>query len=94
MPCVHGSVQDSVAIAPSVGAQANWSSLGTSVVIRRSRAPNGLIYVKAPLSLRLPPKISKTTPCKVAAGRRNRRFELILDPSGKSAALLHDRKIR
>ena len=26
-------------------------------------------------SLRLPPKISKTTPCKVAVGRRNRRFE-------------------
>jgi hypothetical protein len=31
-------------------------------------------------------KISKTTPCKVADGRRNRRFEPILDTSGKSAA--------
>jgi hypothetical protein len=45
-------------------------------------------------SPRLPPKISKTTPCKVAGGRRNRRFEPILDTSGKSAALLHHRKIR
>jgi hypothetical protein len=39
-------------------------------------------------------KILKTTPCKVAGGRRNRRFEPILDTSGKSAALLHHRKIR
>jgi hypothetical protein len=39
-------------------------------------------------------KISKTTPCKVAGDRRNRRFEPILDTSGKSAALLHHRKIR
>ncbi len=40
------------------------------------------------------PKISKTTPCKVAGARREGRFEPILDASGKSAALLHHRTIR
>ena len=40
------------------------------------------------------PKISKTTPCKVAGGRRQGRFGPILDASGKSAALLHHRTIR
>src|SRR3977135_503219 len=43
-------------------------------------------------SLWLPTKISKTTPCKVAGGRRQRRFGPILDTSGKSAALLHHRR--
>jgi hypothetical protein len=37
------------------------------------------------------PKISKTTPCKVAGGRRQGRFGPALDASGKSAALLHHR---
>ena len=41
-----------------------------------------------------PAKISKTTPCKVAGGRRHRRFEPILDTSGKSEAPLHHRTIR
>jgi len=45
-------------------------------------------------SLWLPTKISKTTPCKVAGGRRQGRFGPILDTSGKSAALLHHRTIR
>ena len=40
------------------------------------------------------PKISKTTPCKVAGGRRQGRFGPTLDTSGKSAALLHHRTIR
>jgi hypothetical protein len=45
-------------------------------------------------SPRLPSKISKTTPCKVAGGRRNQRFGPKLDMSGKSAALLHHPNIR
>src|SRR5712691_3087503 len=45
-------------------------------------------------SLWLPTKISKTTPCKVAGGRRQGRFGPILDTSGKSTALLHHRTIR
>ena len=45
-------------------------------------------------SPRLPPKISKTTPCKVSGGRCNRRFGPTLDTSGKSAAQFHHRKIR
>src|ERR1700722_1084494 len=57
-------------------------------------APSGRVFRCHPGSPRLPPKISKTTPCKVAVGRRNRRLEPILDRSGKSAALLHHRKIR
>src|SRR6266566_8389247 len=40
------------------------------------------------------PKISKTTPCKVAGGRRQGRFGQILDTSGKSGALLHHHTIR
>src|SRR5712691_495466 len=40
------------------------------------------------------PKISKTTPCKVAGGRRQGRFGPTLDTSGKSTALLHHRTIR
>ena len=44
------------------------------------------------------PKISKTTPCKVAGGRRQGRFGalwgVILDTSGKSTALVHHRTIR
>jgi hypothetical protein len=39
------------------------------------------------------PKISKTTPCKVAGGRRQGRFGPILDTSGKSTALFHHRTI-
>jgi hypothetical protein len=45
-------------------------------------------------SLRSQPKISKTTPCKVAGGRRQRHFGPALDTSGKSMALLHHRTIR
>src|SRR6266702_7722369 len=40
------------------------------------------------------PKISKTTPCKVAGGRRQGRFGPTLDTAGKSTALLHHRTIR
>src|SRR6266576_4703750 len=39
------------------------------------------------------PKISKTTPCKVAGGRRQGRFGPTLDTSGKSTSLLHYRTI-
>src|SRR6266436_6084000 len=48
---------------------------------------------QGPTRLSLPTKISKTTPCKVAGGRRHRCLELSLqkhfDTSGKSAAQLY-----
>jgi hypothetical protein len=57
-------------------------------------AASSRILAAAPASRRLQPKISKTTPCKVAGGRRQGRLGPILDTSGKSTALLHHRTIR
>ena len=57
-------------------------------------AASSRILAAAPGRCGSQPKISKTTPCKVAGGRRQGRFGPILDTSGKSTAFLHHRTIR
>ncbi len=57
-------------------------------------AASSRILAATPRRCSSQPKISKTTPCKVAGGRRQGRFGPILDTSGKSMALLHHRTIR
>ena len=57
-------------------------------------AASGRILAATPRRFGSQPKISKTTPCKVAGGRRPGRFGPTLDTSGKSPALLHHRTIR
>ena len=57
-------------------------------------AASSRILAAAPGRCGSQPKISKTTRCKVAGGRRQGRFGPILDTSGKSTALLHHRTIR
>src|SRR6266699_6371999 len=57
-------------------------------------AASSRILAATPRRCSSQPKISKTTPCKVAGGRRQGRFGPTLDASGKSTALLHHRTIR
>jgi hypothetical protein len=57
-------------------------------------AASGRILAATPRRFGSQPKISKTTPCKVAGGRRQGRFGPTLDTSGKSTALLDHRTIR
>src|SRR6267154_636845 len=59
-----------------------------------ARAASSGILAATPCRCGSQPKISKTTPCKVAGGRRQGRFGPMLDTSGKSTALLHHHTIR
>ena len=67
-----------------------WSSRRREM---RERAASSRILAATPRRFGSQPKISKTTPCKVAGGRGQGRSGPILDTSGKSAALLHYRTI-
>jgi hypothetical protein len=71
-----------------------WRAIYATARASLACAASSRILAAMPRRCGSQPKISKTTPCKVAGARRQGRFGPILDTSGKSAALLHHRTIR
>ena len=72
----------------------SWRAIYATAKASLACAASSRILAATPRRFGSQPKISKTTPCKVAGGRRQGRFGPTLDTSGKSTALLHHRTIR